>query len=265
METLPELAPDNTQHPLVTPRPAEQSEADRSLLALAEELDRQRTIREAGLTFATGMMGAGMVLLSLLRECHSTLPVGLQDSCGSAGLALLLGVVLPKLGIDWEVQVGEVAFVECYAGRLYFQKGVKPDLTASAVFGGTVVVRETGDARGRGAYATCRIPKDAVLTVYGGDILSNLEYYLRYPDGVSDYCMALDADRVIDAVAVSQGSDFTAGHVNHSRLRHNVRRWYSRRQGRIWYLASRDIEAGEELLIDYGRTFWKGREKLEME
>jgi hypothetical protein len=32
--------------------------------------------REAGLTFATGMMGAGMVLLSLLRECHSTLPVG---------------------------------------------------------------------------------------------------------------------------------------------------------------------------------------------
>jgi phosphoribosyl-AMP cyclohydrolase len=56
--------------------------------------------------------------------------------------------------------------------------------------------------------------------------------------------MALDADRVIDAVAVSQGSDFTAGHVNHSRLRHNVRRWYSRRQGHIWYLASRDIEAG---------------------
>lgn len=39
----------------------------------------------------------------------------------------------------------------------------------------------------------------------------------RYPDGVSDYCMMLDAERVIDAAVASQGNDFTAGHVNHSR------------------------------------------------
>mmetsp|Transcript_23386 Transcript_23386/g.59041 ORF Transcript_23386/g.59041 Transcript_23386/m.59041 type:complete len:348 (-) Transcript_23386:352-1395(-) len=238
---------------------------DRLNLQLAEELDRRRRVRETGLAFAVGIMGTGLALLGALDSCDTAgqLPPGLAPMLVSAGAAMVGGVTLPQLGGDCAVQVGRLATLECVGGRMYAQPGVRP--SGGAIRPGDVAVRQTGDARGRGAFATTAIPKDTMLTEYEGDMLSNVEYFQRYPDGVSDYCMMLDAERVIDAAVASQGNDFTAGHVNHSRLRNNVVRWYDRRQGRIWFYASRDIRPGEELLVDYGRTFWQGREELELE
>jgi hypothetical protein len=77
--------------------------------------------------------------------------------------------------------------------------------------------------------------------------------------------MGLDNDTVIDAAAVCVGDSFSAGHVNHSRARHNLVRWTHRGERRISFYTTRPIQPGEELLLDYGRRYWSGREQYEMD
>ncbi len=48
------------------------------------------------------------------------------------------------------------------------------------------------------------------------------------------------------------------------RDRANVVRYYDYPARSVLFFAKRDIQAGEELLFDYGRAFWRGREQLEL-
>ncbi|KXZ51234.1 hypothetical protein GPECTOR_13g721 [Gonium pectorale] len=129
----------------------------------------------------------------------------------------------------------------------------------------TVVVRPTGDARGNGAFAAACIPAGTHIADYSGDLLDRAAFDARYPDGVGDYSMAVDHEYVLDAASLAPlTSSFHAVHMNHSAVRPNVRRYYRRSERRVSFFASADIEPGQELLYDYGRAYWYGREHLEM-
>ena len=41
-------------------------------------------------------------------------------------------------------------------------------------------------------------------------------------------------------------------------------RYYDYPARAVRFFASSDIQAGEELLFDYGRAYWRGREHLEL-
>jgi SET domain-containing protein len=43
-----------------------------------------------------------------------------------------------------------------------------------------------------------------------------------------------------------------------------VGRYYDYAGRKVLFFALRDIPAGEELLFDYGRAYWRGREALEL-
>jgi SET domain-containing protein len=77
--------------------------------------------------------------------------------------------------------------------------------------------------------------------------------------------MAVDTDWIIDAAAAAPDcSAFHPVHMNHSKVRANVARYYDRAAGRVAFFASCDIVPGDELLYDYGRAYWRGREHLEL-
>ena len=80
-----------------------------------------------------------------------------------------------------------------------------------------------------------------------------------------DYATGVDDEWTIDgACHVADTASFHPVHMNHSRVRPNVRRYYARAQRRVSYFTSRDVQPGEELLYDYGRRYWRGREHLEL-
>mmetsp|Transcript_5554 Transcript_5554/g.20240 ORF Transcript_5554/g.20240 Transcript_5554/m.20240 type:complete len:354 (+) Transcript_5554:78-1139(+) len=186
------------------------------------------------------------------------------------GLGIVLaGTTLASIiSIGWLVWRGRLD-IEVYQGRMFV--GWYPDVSLNQLgdtqidTGKMIEVRPTGDARGNGAFAVCTIPEGAYIGDYEGEMLSEREYWYRYPSGVSDYCMGLDSDRVFDGTDIAKDTDrFTGAHLNHSRTRCNVLRRPCRRKGKISFYSLRQIEPGEELLIDYGRRYWQGREHLEL-
>ncbi|KAI7844419.1 hypothetical protein COHA_002013 [Chlorella ohadii] len=150
-----------------------------------------------------------------------------------------------------------------HRGRLYLTAGVPSQ--GPPVPAGAVVVRPTGDIRGNGAYAAALIPKGTYLGDYTGELLDRAAFFQRYPDGVGDFAAAIDDEWTIDAAAaVGNTACFHPVHMNHSRGRANVRRFYARGQQRISFFTTRDVQPGEELLYDYGRAYWRGRADQEL-
>lgn len=123
--------------------------------------------------------------------------------------------------------------------------------------------------------------------------LSFLAFKPTFTTPQADYCMRIDNHWTCDAIEQANNDDgsFRACFINHSRRRWNVRRRVHRREQRIYLFAARNIEASaaqvflfysqchltfctmrssdvtqenEELLLDYGRQFWLGREQREL-
>ncbi|KAK9800322.1 hypothetical protein WJX73_001850 [Symbiochloris irregularis] len=151
-------------------------------------------------------------------------------------------------------------------GALYVQWGEEISTDGPSLAPGAVEVRVTGDTRGNGAFATQLIKKDTFLGPYEGELLDEAQYWDRYPSGMSDYAICIDAEMTLDACErVKDTSVFSPCHINHSSTRNNVARQPLREQQAIHFFAKRDIQIGEELLLDYGRMYWKGREDKELD
>ena len=54
--------------------------------------------------------------------------------------------------------------------------------------------------------------------------------------------------------------DFTPALMNHSSEGANVVRRHVRRERKVGFYAAREVREGEELLLDYGKAYWAGRE-----
>ena len=126
-----------------------------------------------------------------------------------------------------------------------------------------ISVRETDDGRGLGAFAVERIPRGTCLGDYEGALLDQRQFFERYGDGFGAYAVAVDDDWVIDgADEAAQRRHFRNSHINHSARRANVvKRVYPERRRVVFYLSA-DVDAGAELLLDYGGGYWRGREHL---
>jgi hypothetical protein len=93
-----------------------------------------------------------------------------------------------------------------------------------------------------GCYTTAPIPKGARVVEYTGPLIDKDEADLRYENKPITYLFAIgDGKQVIDGHG-------TAMFINHSC---DANCETEEIDGRVWIIATRDIEAGEELCYDY--------------
>jgi SET domain-containing protein len=93
-----------------------------------------------------------------------------------------------------------------------------------------------------GCYATAQIKKGTVVVEYTGPRITTRQADALYDDHPQTYLFGLaDGKHVIDGEGV-------AAFINHSC---NPNCEADEIKGRVWIIATRDIEAGEELTYDY--------------
>jgi uncharacterized protein len=99
---------------------------------------------------------------------------------------------------------------------------------------------------GLGLFAGNEIPKGACIIEYVGRTISAAEEYTIN----SKYLFEIHSRRTIDGKPRVN----RAGYINHS-CRPNAEPEI--RKGRVFIMAKRKIAAGEEILYDYGKEYWK--------
>jgi hypothetical protein len=141
--------------------------------------------------------------------------------------------------------------------------------------GPSVRIRDV-PVKGKGAFTTRRVEKAAFLGYYHGEYLSSDDVFERYPilakadppatrteslaAGVS-YLFALDFDGELYVDAKNLWLSNWVRYVNHSERRQNAIAYIDDAdpaRPMIYLEATRDIEAGEEILVDYGEEYWEG-------
>mmetsp|Transcript_27193 Transcript_27193/g.65994 ORF Transcript_27193/g.65994 Transcript_27193/m.65994 type:complete len:225 (+) Transcript_27193:48-722(+) len=136
---------------------------------------------------------------------------------------------------------------------------------------GSIVVKDTGTAKGYGAYwmdeQELVLPKHTFLGFYQGTPRSSLEGLEN-----TEYIMTLDGGQsYVDGYERAQDrSAFSPVHFNHEEApKANCLRMLltlesssssSSNQRQCAFFTSRDIACGEELTFDYGENYWRGRE-----
>jgi len=218
---------------------------------LPEELERVRQIKRLGLAVSGVVLTAGT---AAAFTAGMRPPQEVLWTVESVAAAVPLGLGALK------ITLGDDLHIEWHDGRVWLDYAVK-DLTKT-LSDGAIAVRPTTDGRGNGAFAAVPIARGTFIGEYEGDMLSEAQYWSRYPSGVSDYCIRVDAQWTIDGAGrAPDTSAFSACHMNHAGgAVANVARQTLRHDRRVMFYAQRDISAGEELLLDYGSVYWTGRE-----
>ena len=227
-----------------------------------------RSSRRAGLAFSCASLAAA----AAAAVAAGVVPGDHLATAAAAALALpaaTIAIAKAALGDALVLDAGlppSVAVVPRWAGP-------RPDATRSLS-----VVLDAGAGRGRGVIATAPIPAGAFLGTYAGDLLDTAGFWGRYPSGVADHTMSVGRDWAIDGAPIAAAADAVAAaaaaagdptpppppyspcFVNNSATRANVARVTRTAARKVDLYAARAIAPGEEVLLDYGATYWTGRE-----
>ena len=115
---------------------------------------------------------------------------------------------------------------------------------------------------GKGLFTKIAIKKGARIVEYRGTI--RLWKDVRHLDGYNGYLLRLSRTHAIDAQPLRSGKGRYAndamGLARVMGLRNNAE--YLIYGDRCFIEATRNIEAGEEILVSYGRAFWTLQRKL---
>lgn len=121
---------------------------------------------------------------------------------------------------------------------------------------------------GKGLYTRKFIPKDTLIVEYKGKITTWKEADHR--EGTNAYLFYLKRNHVIDArpykAALARYANDARGLNRRAKIRNNS--VYDNIGDRVYIKAVKDIPAGEEILVEYGKEYWdviKYNRKIEKE
>jgi len=121
-----------------------------------------------------------------------------------------------------------------------------------------VVKKSRLPGAGKGLFTKVDIPKGARIVEYKGEILTWKEV-VKMPEDRNGYVFYVNSKHVIDAwnykTALARYANDAKGIVRLSGLRCNSE--YIVDKKRCFIVATRNIAAGSEILVDYGPDYWK--------
>jgi SET domain-containing protein len=113
---------------------------------------------------------------------------------------------------------------------------------------------------GKGLFTTTPIKKGELIIEYGGELLTWREVQKRYPGDIHAalYLFHLGPNKWIDA---QNTTEHLARYANDARgfskikgLNNNAE--YQIHQGKPYIVATRNIQAGEEIFVSYTKDYW---------
>ncbi len=114
---------------------------------------------------------------------------------------------------------------------------------------------------GKGLFASKPIKRGEIVAEYWGNLITEEQASAQYAAGGGTYLYRTHDGRVMDAEPVDEciakyandarGASFQPGLIN------NVR--FEERAKKVLLIASRNIHPGDEILINYGRDYWRDR------
>lgn len=114
---------------------------------------------------------------------------------------------------------------------------------------------------GRGLFAAKEIRRGDIVAEYWGDLITEEQASELYSSGRGAYMYrthdgrVMDADRIEECISKyandARGMTFQQGLVNNAR--------FEERGKRVLLIASRTIKPGQEILINYGKDYWRDR------
>ncbi|MFL5754316.1 MAG: SET domain-containing protein [Bacteroidia bacterium] len=124
----------------------------------------------------------------------------------------------------------------------------------------TLIVKESQlPGAGKGLFTDKSIPKGAKVIEYKGEIINWKEYDRRVARDEDGYLFYINKNYCIDAYPTPQ---YKARYANDAKgltrikgLKNNCD--YEIHDNRCYIVAQRDIEAGEEIFVDYTADYWK--------
>ncbi len=111
---------------------------------------------------------------------------------------------------------------------------------------------------GKGLYTTSAIKKKSKIIEYKGEIIDWKEYEKRVKEDRDGYLFFINKKRCIDAFDtpehLARYANDAAGLSRMKGLRNNA--CYEISGDQCFIVATRDIEAGEEILVSYTKEYW---------
>ena len=110
---------------------------------------------------------------------------------------------------------------------------------------------------GKGLFTSIDIEKNEIISKFIGDILSDYETDIRADRGDDDYFMNLPSGEILDcklsdcfAKYANDSEGINSGFKNNSFISMDD-------EDNVVLVAKRDISAGEEIFVSYGKKYWK--------
>jgi SET domain-containing protein len=129
---------------------------------------------------------------------------------------------------------------------------------------------------GKGLFTTKDIKKGSKIIEYRGEIIDWKEYCKRTKEDKDGYMAYVNWKKCIDAYNTPQYkaryANDAEGLIRHKKYKNNAE--YQIIDDKVFIVATRDIEAGEEIFVSYSKDYWDavkyniknklyGKEKLE--
>lgn len=113
---------------------------------------------------------------------------------------------------------------------------------------------------GNGLFTAIDIYKDEIISIFKGEILSNIEADSRAKNNANQYFMNLHNGSILDC----KNTDCFAKYANDasgfskSDYKNNAKITLDENNN-VCLLAIRKIKSGEEIFCDYGKKYWKNK------